>query len=203
MAETARCYEEGNFDCIVAELNETDGTYGTVYKLQGLVNFDGTFAQTTEKKAADDVTDYVVKKSPLTCSGTITFIGLSKADYKALYANVTDGAEALVFGRKGKTRKLGLSFKNTRVAGDTTSINKYTFNSVVLDLPPLSTKTLEEGNTDTREFAIPFTASPYQYTSADGEKDTVTMSILNSVDDATTYNANKDKIYIPAQDNLS
>lgn len=200
MAET-RYYEEGNFDCIVAELNETDGTYGTVYQLQGLVNFDGTFSQTTDKKAADDVTDYVVKKSPLTCSGTITFIGLSKNDYKALYANITDGAEALVFGRKGKTKKLGLSFKNTRV-GDTTSINKYTFNSVVLDLPPLSTKTLEEGNTDIREFAIPFTASPYQYTNKAGEKDTVTMSILNSVDDAATYNTNKDKIYIPTQDNL-
>lgn len=200
MAET-RYYEEGNFDCIVAELNETDGTYGTVYQLQGLVNFDGTFSQTTDKKAADDVTDYVVKKSPLTCSGTITFIGLSKNDYKALYANITDGAEALVFGRKGKTKKLGLSFKNTRV-GDTTSINKYTFNSVVLDLPPLSTKTLEEGNTDIREFAIPFTASPYQYTNKAGEKDTVTMSILNSVDDASTYTTNKDKIYIPTQDNL-
>lgn len=200
MAET-RYYEEGNFDCIVAELNETDGTYGTVYQLQGLVNFDGTFSQTTDKKAADDVTDYVVKKSPLTCSGTITFIGLSKNDYKALYANITDGAEALVFGRKGKTKRLGLSFKNTRV-GDTTSINKYTFNSVVLDLPPLSTKTLEEGNTDIREFAIPFTASPYQYTNKAGEKDTVTMSILNSVDDAATYNTNKDKIYIPTQDNL-
>lgn len=200
MAET-RYYEEGNFDCIVAELNETDDTYGTVYQLQGLVNFDGTFSQTTDKKAADDVTDYVVKKSPLTCSGTITFIGLSKNDYKALYANITDGAEALVFGRKGKTKRLGLSFKNTRV-GDTTSINKYTFNSVVLDLPPLSTKTLEEGNTDIREFAIPFTASPYQYTNKAGEKDTVTMSILNSVDDAATYNTNKDKIYIPTQDNL-
>lgn len=200
MAET-RYYEEGNFDCIVAELNETDGTYGTVHQLQGLVNFDGTFSQTTDKKAADDVTDYVVKKSPLTCSGTITFIGLSKNDYKALYANITDGAEALVFGRKGKTKRLGLSFKNTRV-GDTTSINKYTFNSVVLDLPPLSTKTLEEGNTDIREFAIPFTASPYQYTNKAGEKDTVTMSILNSVDDAATYNTNKDKIYIPTQDNL-
>lgn len=195
----ARLYEEGNYGFKVAELND-DGTYATpLTAIEGLVSVDVTFEQTVENRAADDNTSYLTLQSPLKGSGTITFINLTKDGYKALYANCVDTSGALVFGKKGKTKKLGITFFNTRVGGEEegTSINKITFNNVVFSLPPFNSQTLKEGENNIREFAVPFTANPLTYETTDGEKDTVTYSILNSVDDVTIWEENKDKIYIP------
>lgn len=204
MAETqkTRVSEEGNYGFMLAEYNPTEGTYGEVKKIEGLVSVDITFSQTTENKPADDVVDYLSRSSTVTGSGTITFMGLKRADYIAMYNKCQDDNKALVFGRKTAPKKVGISFFNTQNYSEGTSENKITINNVIFNLPPLSTQTVQQDDNTLRTFAVTVTANPIEYQTKGGAKDRVTFSILNSVDDDAIYEANKDKIYIPDTDAL-
>ena len=191
-----RVYEEGNYGFMCAELKD-DNTYDTVKKIEGLVSVSLTFSQTTEQKAADDNPSYVTTQSPLKGEGTITFFGMTKQNYIDLYRNVTDNNNALVFGRRGVAKRLGVSFFNTAVSATGKSTNKITLNNVLFSLPPFNSQTLQEDDTTIREFAVPVTCSAFTYTTSEKTKDTVTWSILNSVSDSELFNAYKDNIYIP------
>ena len=191
-----RIYEEGNYGFMCAELQDNN-TYGTVNKIEGLVSVSLTFSQTTEQKAADDNPSYVTTQSPLKGEGTITFFGMTKQNYIDLYRNVTDASGALVFGRRGVAKRLGVSFFNTAVSATGKSTNKITLNNVLFSLPPFNSQTLQEDDTTIREFAIPVTCSAYSYTTRDGGRDTVTWSILNSETESALYNEFKEQIYIP------
>ena len=197
--ETQRIYEEGNYGFMCAELQDNN-TYGEVSKIEGLVSVSLTFSQTTEQKAADDNPSYVTTQSPLKGEGTITFFGMTKQNYIDLYRNVTDSKGALVFGRRGVAKRLGVSFFNTSVSATGKSTNKITLNNVLFSLPPFNSQTLQEDDTTIREFAIPVTCSAYSFTAEDGTKDTVTWSILNSETDSALFTAYKEEIYIPDSD---
>ena len=80
--EKSRIYENGNYGFIVAALNEKDGTYEAAETIEGLINVDITMSQTSSDIAADDITDYATLIGNVTGEGTITFVGLKKADYE-------------------------------------------------------------------------------------------------------------------------
>ena len=199
MAETdkTRIYEEGNYGFMVQTL-KSDGTYeGTPVKIEGLISIDCTMSRTITNTAADDITDYITRVSPETGEGTITFTGLSKDSYKALFNAITDTNGVLVFGKKNNTKKVGVSFFNTQNYAEGSSINKFTLNNVTFSLPNLSTTTIAEDNTTIRSFALSFTANPLNYTDNTGNPDRVTWSLINSVDDSDIWENVKDTIYVP------
>lgn len=103
--EKSRIYENGNYGFIVAALNEKDGTYEAAETIEGLINVDITMSQTSSDIAADDITDYATLIGDVTGEGTITFVGLKKADYEKLYNAITDNNGAIVFGKKRRQRK--------------------------------------------------------------------------------------------------
>lgn len=199
MAETdkTRIYEEGNYGFMVQAL-KSDGTYeGTPVKIEGLISIDCTMSRTITNTAADDITDYITRVSPETGEGTITFTGLSKDSYKALFNAITDTNGVLVFGKKNNTKKVGVSFFNTQNYAEGSSINKFTLNNVTFSLPNLSTTTIAEDDTTIRSFALSFTANPLNYTDNTSKPDRVTWSLINSKDDSEIWEAVKDTIYVP------
>lgn len=202
MAESKRIYEEGNYEFQIATLDESTGTYGEVTTIEGLVNVDVTMSQTTSNIAADNKTDYLTRKSAMKGSGTITFIGLSKEDYQKLYNLYLDKNTVMVFGSDVAPRKVGISFKNKQGSLTGDSINKFTLNNCVFDLPNLSTQTIQEDDTTIRSFALNVNVNPLEFTNQEGNKDRVTFSLINSVDDTAIWEKVKDLIYVPDQELL-
>lgn len=198
MDTKTRVYEEGNYDFRIAPINAAgDGYDEAVTVISGLMKVDITFSQTETNTAADDKTDYLTRRSPVKGDGTITFAGLTKEAYKLLYNNIVDSNGAIVIGRGGAPKKVGISFKNTCQAAEGSSENMFTINNVTFSVPNVSTQSLAEDDTTIREFALTVKCNPFDYTTSDGKKDKVTYSILNSVDDEAIYEEVKEKIYIP------
>lgn len=208
MAETTKThiYEEGNKKFQIAELR-ADGTYGEVATIEGLISVDCTMSSTTTNTAADDDTTYLTRTSPVTGEGTITFVGLSQADYLKLYPeSIKDGNGALVFGRQGSPKRVGISFINTQVYKDAmgeekVSTNKFTINNVVFQMPNISTTTVSEDSTNVREFELSFNAYPYNFP-AENPTDRVTWSIVNSADigEGAKWSEIEKNIYVPNKD---
>lgn len=186
-----RVYEEGNKNFRVCEYDPVEGAYGALSSIPGLVNVDITFSRTTDKKAADDITDYIVRRSPLTGSGTVTFIGLTKEQYKLLYNNIVDEKGVLTFGDTGEPKRLGVMFDNTEGSSSGTSTNRMVLYNVVFDDPNLGTATKAEDNTDIRDYTLNVTVSAVQ--TAGGKSKT--YSKLNSVDDASAFTATDAAMY--------
>lgn len=186
-----RVYEEGNKNFRVCEYDPVEGAYGALSSIPGLVNVDITFSRTTDKKAADDITDYIVRRSPLTGSGTVTFIGLTKEQYKLLYNNIVDEKDVLTFGDTGEPKRLGIMFDNTEGSSSGTSTNRMVLYNVVFDDPNLGTATKAEDNTDIRDYTLNVTVSAVQ--TPDGKSKT--YSKLNSVDDASAFTATNTAMY--------
>lgn len=205
MAESkTRIYEEGNYGFMIAPLN-TDGTYGDVQKIEGMVSIDCTMSRTVTNTPADDIVDYITRTSPESGEGTLTFRGLSVEDYEKLYNSITDENGALTFGRRVSPKKVGISFFNTQSYKDAlgeekSSTNKFTLNSVIFQLPNLSTTTMAEDDTTTRDFELSFNANAYNFTNKKGGSDRVTWSIVNSEDNADIWENVKDEIYVPDKD---
>lgn len=195
-SEKTRIYEEGNNGFMIAPI-QADGSYGEVIKISGLISVDITMSNTKTAIAADDVTDYIIKQSGTKGEGTITFAGLSKADYAALYDKITDSNGALTFGRRGSPKKVGFSFLNTQEYLEGSSVNKFTINNAYFSIPNLSTTTLAEDDNTIRSLALSVTCSPYTYETTDGKKDTVTWTVLNSEDNVDIWDNVKDQIYVP------
>lgn len=205
-----KVYEEGNNGFFIVPLNE-DGTYkeSELKFIKGLVSLEGTVSQTEDKLPADDEVDYLIRRSPATISGTVTFMGLSDEDYDALYGNIRDKNGVLLFGGTSKAHKVGFVFFNTfhsidALGAETISTNAFVFNSVTFSLPDISTTTVAEDNTDVRQFELNFTASAYNYKTADGATGRVTYSRVNSVKNKEVFDycfaselAEAKHIYIP------
>lgn len=162
--ESGKFYEEGNDGFYVFEKSDKNAYTNPVH-IRGLVSFDGTWDRTVDNKAADDQTDYLKRVSPARMTGTITVIGLSTKDYVALYgASVKDENGVVGFGDSGEPMRTGIVFFNTlhniKDNVDTIIQQAHCLYNVTFDLPPLSTATKAEGNTDIRDFSIGFTAEP-------------------------------------------
>ena len=186
--------EKGNFGLVVQVLN-SDGTYSaTVKAIDGLMKIELESSQETANIPADDLPDYYTSRGPLILTGTLTLAGVPLADYKELFDAIEDKNGVVIAGGYVEVKKLGLAFKNRASDG---SINQFTLNNVNLTLPPIKTATLDESGTTIREFAIPITANPYEYTDEGGDAARVTYSILNSTKNATIWESANGKIYVP------
>lgn len=201
MENKTRIYEEGNYDLRIAPVNTIgDGYDEPVTVINGLMKVDITFSQTETNTPADDITDYLSRRSPVKGEGTITFAGLTKAMYKLLYNNIVDSNGVIVVGRGGKPKKVGISFKNTCQAEEGSSENMFTINNATFSVPNINTQSIAEDDTTIRDFALSVKCNPFNYTTSEGKKDRVTYSILNSVDDEAIYEKVKETIYIPDTD---
>ena len=195
----SRVYEEGVNKLTIFPIN-TDGTYGTAYSFEGLMTVDIPFSSTSANIAADDNTSYRDRVSPLRGEGTITVVGMKRADYVALYNNITDHNGALVGGRRNQSKKVGVGFYNT-INGETASAEQYTFlPSVVFSLPNMSHQTIAEDNTDTRAFELSVVANSVNFTTYDGKTDRYAYVSINQIDDEDIYATAKGTAYVPDGD---
>lgn len=207
-----KVYEEGNNGFFIVPLNE-DGTYkdSELKFIKGMVSLEGTVTQTEDKLPADDDVSYLIRRSPVTIDGTVTFMGLSDEDYDALYGNIRDKNDVLLFGSTAQAHKVGFVFFNSfhsidALGSETVSQNAFVFNSVTFSLPDISTTTVAEDSTDVRQFELSFTANAYNYKAADGSTGRVTYSRINSIKNKDVWDecfadgleGSKDyKMYIP------
>lgn len=191
--------EEGNkgFDVYIPSGNSfDDGTH-----IDGLISVSATITAETSNLAADDDPTYMTREKPITVDGTITFAKMTVADYKALYANITDGNNVVTFGRRGMSKQIAFAFNNTRVFKDgTTADQRICFLNARFSLPPIETQTIQEDDDTVRPFAIPFKAYTYNYTTKDGKSDRAAITLPNSKDNADIWDKIKDKLYIPDMD---
>ena len=189
--------EEGNKGFDVYTLNN-DNTYAAGVHIGGMVSLSATITAESVNLPADDDPTYYSFEKPITIDGTATFRKMTVADYKAMYANITDGNEVVTFGRRGMAKQVGFAFNNTRVYKDgTTAEQRICFLNARFSLPPIETQTIEEDSDTVRPFAIPFKAYTYNYTSKDGKSDRAAITMPNSKENADIWDKVKDKIYIP------
>lgn len=192
--------EEGNNGFDVYVLNN-DNSYGAGTHISGMISLSATITAESVNIAADDDPTYLTREKPVTIDGTAAFAKMTVADYKALYANITDGNEAVVFGRRGMSKQLGFAFNNTQVFKDgTTAQNRISFLNARFSLPPIETQTIAEDDDTVRPFSIPFKAYTYNYTRKDGTPDRAAITMVNSKDNADIWDKVKDKLYIPDMD---
>lgn len=204
MAETEKTeipfIEEGNKGFDVYTRN-SDNTFNAGIHISGMMSLSATITAETVNIAADDDPTYMTREKPITVDGTVTFAKMTVSDYKALYANITDGNEAIVFGRRGMTKQVGYAFNNTRVFKDgTTADQRISFLNAVFSLPPIETQTVQEDDDTVRPFSVPFKAYIHNYTRKDGKSDRAAITIVNSKDNADIWDQVKDKLYIPDMD---
>lgn len=193
----SRLYEEGNYGLKVFPLN-SDGTYGTGVSIEGTVTVDITFSRTRTNTPADDIPDYLTRTSPEKGEGTVTIIGLSKAGYQALYNNIVDHNSVLVGGKRNQSKRLGVTFFNTRNDTVGTSENMFFLPNAVFELPNISTQTIQEDDTTIRPFELAITCNPQNFTAYGGGTDRYTWAMLNSVDDTSIYSTVKTAgTYVP------
>lgn len=192
--------EEGNKGFDTYPMN-SDNTFGTKAHISGMISLSATITAETVNVAADDDPTYITREKPVYVDGTLTLAKISTDDYKALYANVTDGNSAIVFGRRGMAKQIGFAFNNTQVFKDgTTAENRICFLNARFSLPPIETQTIEEDSDTVRPFAVPFKAYTYNYTRKDGKSDRAAITIVNSKDNSDIWDKVKDKLYIPDMD---
>ena len=190
--EKFKVYEEGNKNFRVAEYNTVNGTYGKPTKIDGLVNVDITFSRTTDKKAADDIPDYLLRRSPLSGSGTITFIGLTKEQHELLYVNILDDNGVLTFGDTGEPKHVGIMYDDTEGSTSGSSVNRMVLYNCVFDDPNLGTQTKADDNTDIRDYTLNVTVTAVQINNK-----SVTYSKLNSIDDKEIFDTTEEAMYNP------
>lgn len=194
--EAKRLYEEGNYGLKVFPLL-SDGTYGTGYEVEGTVSVDITFSRTRTNTPADDIVDYLNRTSPETGEGTITLIGLKKADYEHLYANIVDDNGVIVGGKKNQSKRLGVIFYNTKTSTIGSSENMFVLPNCTFELPNLSTTTIAEDDTTIRAFELSVRAVAKNFTTASNAKDRYTWAVVNSVENEDIYNNVKGTVYVP------
>lgn len=209
MADT-KIYQEGNKGFLVYEFQE--GGYATkATAIRGLISLEGTVSQTESKTAADDDIAYLIRRSPVTIEGTITFVGLSADDYKAFLGAITDQKGAIVYG-ENTAKQIGFVFLNTEhninaEGTDTQSENAHVFYNATFSLPNISTTTIAEDDTTIRSFELSFTANPRILTADDDKEHKITYACVNSAKDANNFKYligkggdgnNEYKMYIPS-----
>ena len=189
--------EEGNNGFDTYAYN-SDNTFGAAVHIGGMVSLSATITAERVNIPADDDPTYLVREKPVTVDGTATFAKMTVSDYKALYANITDGNNVVVFGRRGMSKQIGFAFNNTRVFKDgTTAENRICFLNARFSLPPIETQTIEEDSDTVRTFAVPFKANTYNYTHKDGTQDRAAITMVNSKDNSDIWDKVKDKLYTP------
>lgn len=189
--ETGKFYEEGNDGFYIFSKSDSN-EYTSPKHIKGLISFDGSWSRSVDKKAADDQTNYLIRVSPATVTGTISVIGLSNEDYVTLYgSSVKDKNGVVGFGNTNEPNKVGVVFfnklHNIKDGVDTVIKQAHCFYSVTFDLPPITTTTLAEDSTDTRPFELSFTADPIY---ANNEYCT-----YKKVTDQDKYESGEDKIW--------
>lgn len=188
MAENnTKVYEEGNNGLYIFSKTSDKEYSAEPVHIKGMISLEGTVEQTENKLAADDETDYLVRRSPATITGTLTLVGLSYNDYVTLYGSgVKDKNGALIYGASGEPNKVGLVFFNKAhkiVNGvDTVGAKAHIFYNVTFSLPSISTTTIAEDDTTIRPFELSFTASPINF----GTAGTATYIPIEEKDEATT-----------------
>lgn len=197
-----RVYSEGASNLRVFKYNRVTGTYATTpFFVEGLINVDITLSQTKDKKAADNKTNYLSRVSPATGDGTIQLMGMSKAMYEALYADIKDANGVVNFGSTEEPQGLGVMYDEIESYVDEagtrhTSTNRMVLYDCEFAFPTMSAKTLEEGNTDVKEYSLGVTCSSVE---KDGRQ--AVAAIINSVDDKDQFEATKTAMYVLPSDN--
>lgn len=202
MAETKknRVITKGAENFRVFKRNPVTGAYGEGYHIDGLVNVDITFTQTTDKKAAEDNANYRTFKAPATGDGTVQFMGMSKADFIAVYSDITDKNGVINFGSVNGTQSVGFMYDEMESYLDNSGVEHISTNRMVIydaqfSIPSVNGKTLEEGNTDVKEYSLSVSCSSVK----NGDRQSA-YAIINSVDDATQFASTNTAMYVLPSD---
>ena len=201
VTEKKRVYSEGASNLRVFKYNRVTGTYSaTPFVVEGLINVDITISQTKDKKAADNKANYLSRVSPATGDGTIQLMGMSTKMYEEFYADIKDKNGVVNFGSTAEPQGLGLMYDEIEsyVGADgnrKTSTNRMVIYDCEFAFPTLSAQTLEEGNTDVKEYSLGVTCS-----SIENNGRQAIAAIINSVDNPTEFAQTNTEMYILPQD---
>lgn len=195
-----RVYTEGAKNLRVFKRNRVTGEYGAGFAAEGLINIDITLSQTKDKKAADNKVAYLVRISPATGDGSIQLMGMSRAHYLAFYNDILDKNGVINFGSIAEPQSLGIMYDEIEGYTDEDGVSHTsTTRMVIYDcefaLPSLSAKTLEEGNTDIKDYTIGITCS-----SIEKEGRQSVAALINSVDNPAEFEATNTAMYVLPSD---
>ena len=202
-------YEKGNFEMQTQSFSGSAAKpayTGDVKSWYGLMELSLTASQDATLIAADDIADYLTMTPPQVLTGTIKITGMKIADYQYLFNVVKDTNDMYLFGSQKLPKQVGLSFKNTGVddAGNVVS-NKFILFRCTVDLPPITTASIDEDGNTIRDFTMNVRASYIKYTVPDGQAnegavDFATYGVIDS-NNANWENL-KDSFVVPYDANL-
>lgn len=200
----AKYFEKGNFEMQTQAFSGTasEPAYsGTVKSWYGLMELSLTASQDITNIAADDIADYLSMTPPMVMSGTIRITGMKIADYENLFNVVKDSNGVYLFGSQKLAKEVGLSFKNTGVDDQGNLVtNKFILYRAQIDLPPITTASVDEDGSTIRDFTMNVRAGSIKYTIPAGQTNAgavefATYGVIDSTE--TNWNAIKDKFVLP------
>lgn len=200
----AKYFEKGNFEMQTQAFSGTasEPAYsGTVKSWYGLMELSLTASQDVKNIAADDIADYLSMTPPMVMSGTIRITGMKIADYENLFNVVKDSNGVYLFGSQKLAKEVGLSFKNTGVDDQGNLVtNKFILYRAQIDLPPITTASIDEDGSTIRDFTMNVRAGSIKYTIPSGQTNAgavefATYGVIDSTE--TNWNAIKDKFVLP------
>lgn len=197
-------YETGNFELQTQAFSGTASApaySGKVKSWYGMMELSLTASQDVTNIAADDIADYLTMQPPMVMTGTIRLTGIKIADYENLFNVVKDSNGVYLFGSQQLPKEVGLSFKNTSKDGEgNMNTNKFILYRAQIDLPPITTASVDEDGSTIRDFTMNVRAGYIKYTVPSGQPNAgavkfATYGIIDSTE--TNWNAIKDKFVLP------
>lgn len=193
--KSKKIYESGNYHLITAIIG-SDGTHGTAYEWQGMMEFNATLTQNSSKISADDDPSYLTMQGAITGTAELKLAGISYEDYDKLFPIEKDSQQAILIGGDNAPIEFGLSYYTSEVKDGVNSINKISFPRCTATVPSKPTVSKAEDGTTITEVVIAITINPYFYED-NGTRKRVTETVINSKTQSAIWEAQKDKIYVP------
>lgn len=202
-------FEKGNFEMQTQEFSGSASApaySGTVKSWYGLMELSLSASQETTNIAADDIADYLSLTPPMVLTGTIKITGMKIADYQYLFNVVKDVNNMYLFGSQKLAKQVGLSFKNTGVDDEGNMVtNKFILFRCQIDLPPITTASIDEDGNTIRDFTMNIRAGYIKYTVPNGQAnagaiDFATYGVVDS--NNSNWDNIKDSFVLPYDSNL-
>lgn len=185
----------GNSQLTTRALNATETGFDELSAAvlwSGLVSVDITFTQTTNKFAADNNPNYKSIKGMPSGSGTVTLRGIKYSDYQKILNVIYSATDGIDFGASDETKYFALAL--TEEVDDGSRNRHILFKCSIDGLPPLSTETVSDTVTP-RDIPLSVTVDPLM--KPNDSSQWKFYRVLNSVENAAAFEANKTDIVFP------
>jgi hypothetical protein len=189
-------YVRGLSNLVTRRLKD-DGTDfdGAPRKWSGAVEMNVTFSKPRTKFPADDNPAYAVVSGAPIGSGTMKLFGMKNSDYIDILPVEYVTGKGVRFGADLPDKFFGLSFVEKVSDGSENKMLMYKV--AVTEDPAISNETINDEGVTIKDFIFNIEIYPVFFDAADGKKGRVIRDIINSVDDSSRWDENKDTIVFP------